>query len=69
MVQFDKTCHRMSPFITLTHDNKIQMKAIISALNVGGGTDITLGMNCAFECLKQRRSENSVTSIFLLSDG
>ena len=34
-----------------------------------GGTDINLGMNVAFEILKQRRQSNPVSSIFLLSDG
>jgi len=34
-----------------------------------GGTDINLGMMHAFQVLNQRRHKNSVTSIFLLSDG
>lgn len=32
-------------------------------------TDILLGMRCALEVLRSRRYSNSVTSIFLLSDG
>jgi hypothetical protein len=55
--------------LPLTEDNKAEIRKVISKLSDNGGTDINLGMNCAFEQLKQRTKENAVTSIFLLSDG
>ena len=40
-----------------------------SRVRAGGGTNITSGMIQAFEVMKKRKTKNSVTSIFLLTDG
>lgn len=38
-------------------------------LQAGGGTNINSGMELALKTIRDRKFKNSVTSIFLLSDG
>ena len=52
-----------------TKNNLPNLTAFVDSLYSGGGTDINSGMTNAFEVISQRRYKNSVSSIFLLSDG
>ena len=38
-------------------------------MHAHGGTDICCGLECAIKTIKNRKTKNEVTSIFLLSDG
>jgi len=53
----------------MTEENKKKTLEKIATINDAGGTDINMGMTHAFNILKQRRIKNTVSSIFLLSDG
>ena len=41
----------------------------IESLNAGGGTNINSGLNLALKTIRDRKHQNTVTSVFLLSDG
>jgi hypothetical protein len=36
----------------MTAENKELLKGVIERINAEGGTDISLGMNCAFDVIK-----------------
>lgn len=60
-----RLCHLMK-----TNDvNKISFKEIIGKIYATGGTDINSGMELAFRVLKERKHQNPISSVFLLSDG
>ncbi|CAD8143721.1 unnamed protein product [Paramecium octaurelia] len=69
LVTFDGSAQRLTPLKTLTQENKNNFKKVISAIRVGGSTNIAAGTEIAFKQIEQRRMKNQVTSIFLLSDG
>jgi len=41
----------------------------VKGIYATGGTDISAGMDIAFEVLGRRKEANPVSSVFLLSDG
>lgn len=47
----------------------VSLSAYINTLSGRGGTDIFSGMQLAIRTIKERKHVNSVTSVFLLSDG
>jgi len=53
----------------VTKDNVNKLQSIISGIEDNGGTTINTGMTQAFEVIKQRKYQNEVTSVFLLTDG
>jgi len=69
IIIFDNQASRLVPLITTSQKNKEKIFAALRSVQGRGGTDINLGMMHAFQVLNQRRHKNSVTSIFLLSDG
>jgi len=69
IIIFDHQTSRLVPLIRTTEDNKKYILQQLKDVQGQGGTDINLGMVNAFKVLQQRRYKNSVTSIFLLSDG
>ena len=69
IVIFDTNASRLIPLTRTTEANKQIILSKIQTINAQGGTNINLGMAHAFSILGQRRQSNSVTSIFLLSDG
>jgi len=69
IVIFDHTAQRLFPLIRTTQENKDKILQHVSTIAACGSTNIALGMNHAFEILKQRRERNPLSSIFLLSDG
>jgi secreted protein with Ig-like and vWFA domain len=42
----------------MTEENKVKITTIINSLAARGGTDIALGMSCAFDQIKQRVHQN-----------
>jgi len=69
IVIFDDRASRLVPLMRMTEENKRTVLEKLKNVHGRGGTDINLGMNHAFQVLKQRRYQNPVSSVFLLSDG
>ena len=69
IVIFDDTVSRLIPLMRTTEENKKKILTVAQTITANGGTDIALGMEHAFQILKDRKQANPVTSIFLLSDG
>ena len=53
----------------VNNKTKPEFESVINSIRANGGTNITGGMDLAFQCLAGRKYKNPVTSIFLLSDG
>lgn len=66
---FNENGNRLCPLLTVDQQNKMRLNQIIGGLKADGGTSITKGMDVAFKILKERRYRNSVSGIFLLTDG
>jgi Mg-chelatase subunit ChlD len=47
----------------------VGFSANINSLRASGGTDIMSGLNLGLKTIRDRKTPNKVTSIFLLSDG
>jgi len=69
IVIFDDRASRLIPLMRMTEENKQTVLEKLKNVHGRGGTDIDLGMKHAFQVLKQRRYQNPVSSVFLLSDG
>lgn len=69
LVQFDDRAERLTPLLRNTKQNLPLFTKMIGQLQDRGGTNIGMGMDLAFRVLKERKYENPVTSIFLLTDG
>lgn len=69
IVIFDHNAERVTPLMRMTDENKDKTLTLISMIHSRGGTSIAAGLNMAFDILEGRKQKNSVSSIFLLSDG
>jgi len=69
IVVFDNKSDRITPLMRMTEENKDKTLQMISKIQSRGGTAISTGIQLALDILKSRRYINSVTSIFVLSDG
>lgn len=69
IILFDDEIERLCPLLYMNEKNKIKIQDLISKISAKGGTRIASALQHAIEVLKQRRQINSVSSIFLLSDG
>jgi len=69
IIIFDDTVKKLTPLLRMTESNKKKTLNEINGISADGGTDIELGMRCAFEVIQQRKRPNDVTSVLLLSDG
>lgn len=69
LVTFD---HRANTILGLTrmgNAGKERARTAISTMQGGGGTDIHSGLHAGMQILQGRAAQNSVTCIFLLTDG
>ncbi|EGR34145.1 von willebrand factor type A domain protein [Ichthyophthirius multifiliis] len=69
LILFNSYGQRLCRLMTTNQQNKNEFQKIINQLFSNGGTDINSGMEIAFKVLKERKNQNPVSSIFLLSDG
>jgi hypothetical protein len=69
VIVFDNEIKRLCPLWSMNKENKVKVEGLINSVIAKGGTNIAKAMQHAFEIIKQRKQENNVTSIFLLSDG
>ncbi|KAL4437706.1 hypothetical protein ABPG74_012381 [Tetrahymena malaccensis] len=69
LILFNSYATRLCHLMKTNNSNKPAFKEIINKINATGGTDINSGMELAFRVLKERKYQNPVSSVFLLSDG
>lgn len=69
LVQFENNAKRILPLTRSSKENKKKITDAIQSLHAGGGTNISSGMALALKGIKERKYQNPVTSVFLLSDG
>lgn len=69
IVQFNHRAKRLIPMKRLTQQNQPLIFDSIETLKASGGTNIAAAMDVTLATLKQRRYQNPVTSVLLLSDG
>ena len=69
IVKFNGSAERLTPLQRVTEANKPKILKAIESLYASGGTSITAGMTEAVSILNGRKYKNSVSSVFLLSDG
>lgn len=66
---YENVGSRVCPFKFVNEDNQQSLLNIINELRAGGGNIMIDGLEVAIKMLRERRTRNEVTSIFLLSDG
>ncbi|KAM3132388.1 hypothetical protein pb186bvf_015488 [Paramecium bursaria] len=69
LISFDSSAERLTQLKRCSDKNKRSIRKIIGKIRAGGGTNIGSSTNLAFKQIKERKYQNNVTSIFLLSDG
>lgn len=69
LIAFNNSARRLLPLNRANKDNQVVIKNAIQGLRAGGGTNICSGMRLAMKALKERKFQNPVSSVFLLSDG
>lgn len=69
LIMFNSFATRLCPLKCVTGENIGVMNEIINSIHSGGGTDINSGMDLALKTIRERKHVNTVTSVFLLSDG
>lgn len=69
LITFNSSSKKLADLEYTTQNNKNFFQNKINEIIAGGGTNINSGLISAFEIMKSRKTWNSVTSIFVLSDG
>lgn len=69
IITFQSYGKRVCPLKCITPENLVAMNNYVDTLNAGGGTNINSGLDLAMKTIRDRKHQNNVTSIFLLSDG
>jgi hypothetical protein len=69
IIVFDSKVLRLTPLIRMTQEGKERTLIALRGIKASGQTNIALAVNYALEVMRGRRITNSVTSMFILSDG
>lgn len=69
LIEFESSARRILPLTCFSKKNKSKIESAVKSLYASGGTRIGSGMSLAYQIMKERVHKNSITSIFLLSDG
>lgn len=69
IITFESFAERLCPLIRVNAVNIVRLEGIIKTLSGRGGTKINAGMELALRTLQEKKYQNNVESIFLLSDG
>ena len=68
IVVYDDFGYRATPLSKMTEDNQDIIRGTLYNLYLSGGRDLTDALGQAFEILRQRRFQNPMSSIFLISN-
>lgn len=69
IITFESFAERLCPLVRVTPENIVKLQGYINTLSGRGGTKINAGMELALRTLQEKKFQNNVESIFLLSDG
>jgi len=69
IVTFNNSAARVMRMRNMTGEGKDDALCAAMRLTAGGGTSITAGLTMGIEVLEQRRQQNKVSAILLLTDG
>ncbi|KAL4450381.1 hypothetical protein ABPG74_009087 [Tetrahymena malaccensis] len=69
LITFNSRAFQHCALRKVNKKNKELLQTITKLIKADGGTNITSGLQSAFETLQNRKQKNQVSSIFLLSDG
>ncbi|KAK4772334.1 hypothetical protein SAY86_014109 [Trapa natans] len=69
VVAFSSMAHRLFPLRRMTNTGKQEALQAINSLFCNGGTNIAEGLRKAFKIMSDRKWNNQVASVMLLSDG
>ena len=69
IITFSTSGTRVNGLKRVTPENLPMLESNIAGLISGGGTNINSGLSLALKTMRDRKFRNSVTSVFLLSDG
>lgn len=69
IITFESFAERLCPLIRVNAANTVKLEGIIKTLSGRGGTKINAGMELALRTLQEKKYQNNVESVFLLSDG
>eukprot|EP00331_Platyophrya_macrostoma_P021855 CAMPEP_0176434686 /NCGR_PEP_ID=MMETSP0127-20121128/16833_1 /TAXON_ID=938130 /ORGANISM="Platyophrya macrostoma, Strain WH" /LENGTH=432 /DNA_ID=CAMNT_0017817487 /DNA_START=169 /DNA_END=1463 /DNA_ORIENTATION=- len=69
IVEFEDWATRLTPLLRVTDTNKPKIQAAIDTLRAKGGNSIYEGIAKGVRVLEERKYRNTVSSLFLLSDG
>jgi len=69
LINFNSNATVLHGLSKMTEENRLRSTKQLDTLEACGGTDIYDGMQKAFDVLFQRKTSNSLASIFLLTDG
>jgi uncharacterized protein YegL len=69
LVVFDNSAFRVCPLLPCDETNRPLLEEYASRFTAEGGTDMLSGLECGLKVLASRRTFNTVTSLFFLSDG
>ncbi|EAR90750.2 von willebrand factor type A (VWA) domain was originally protein (macronuclear) [Tetrahymena thermophila SB210] len=69
IITFNSYAKQLCGLRKVNKDNKENLQKITKSIQADGGTNITSGLQTAFSILQNRKQRNSVSSVFLLSDG
>lgn len=69
LISFNNSGRRICGLKSVCPENMPMLSDSIKQLVAGGGTRIMAGMALALKTIRDRKTPNKVTSVFLLSDG
>ncbi|KXS15711.1 hypothetical protein M427DRAFT_56544 [Gonapodya prolifera JEL478] len=69
LVAFCTSTEELLPLVRVTQANKQRLEDGITRLQIGGGTNIALGLRLGVDIISKRRQTNTVKAIFLMTDG
>jgi Mg-chelatase subunit ChlD len=69
LITFTGSANKLAHLVRVNETHKPSLKHIMSNIQAGGGTAISSGLQAALDTLGERKHVNSVSSVFLLSDG
>lgn len=69
LVEFNNQALRLCPLTVMNERGKTEVNRIIRNVQAGGGTNIQDGLEIGMRVLADRRIENNITSLLLMSDG
>ncbi|GFQ04464.1 uncharacterized protein sll0103 [Phtheirospermum japonicum] len=69
VVSFSSSARRIFPLRRMTHAGHEDARLAVDSLSSNGGTNVVAGLKKGVRVLEERREQNPVASIILLSDG